>query len=61
MCVRDKDKNTYLQVHILTLVFAMKAHPTMADKMVARTFWEVDHGWAAARGDWNNPRIRAGV
>ena len=42
-------------------VEAMKLHPTLADKMVARTFWDVDHGWAAARGDWSNPRIRAGV
>jgi hypothetical protein len=31
----------------------------LADKCVARTFWDCEHGWAAARGDWTNPRIAA--
>ena len=29
---------------------AMKALEGLGDKCVARTFWDCDHGWAAARG-----------
>ena len=38
---------------------ALNARTHTGDKCVARTFWDCDHGWAAARGDWSNPRINA--